>query len=48
MGRQAVTPAQLNTLKKRVSNVETVLGACMQSGVPFTQYDGYVAQDATT
>jgi hypothetical protein len=46
-GQQAVTPAQLNAVKKRVSNIESVLGACMQGGVPVTRYDGYVVRNTT-
>src|SRR5947207_15984525 len=46
-GQQAVTPAQLNALKarvtkleKRASNLETIIGGCFTTAVPISRYGG--------
>lgn len=53
-GQQAVTPAQFNALKarvtkleKRASTLEAVANTCFQGAVPVARYVGYVAADSS-
>jgi hypothetical protein len=52
-GQQAVTPAQFNALKKRVTadekkikDIEGALAACLNGAVPAARYTGYVGVDS--
>jgi hypothetical protein len=49
-GQQAVSPAQFNALKarvtkleKRASTLEAAIGLCFQGAIPAARYTGYVA-----
>ena len=42
----AVTPAQFKALQKRVRNLEGLVALCFQSGIPVTDYPGYVSRNS--